>query len=119
MRGPEKSQAPGSVGTRLFLIGVTAELIPPSLCHTQALRRPGSSAVWVTESNITVVAALFGRLLGKRRAYAFTLAGIGLYVLLVGADPVAVRAGVMGGLYVTAHSQSRRPIPCLGSRSYA
>jgi competence protein ComEC len=76
------------------------------------VKTTGKSAVWVTESNITIVSALFaaafGRLLGKRRAYWFAIAGIVLYVLLVGADSAVVRAGVMGGLYVTALHLGRR-----------
>jgi competence protein ComEC len=71
-----------------------------------------SHIIVISGANITVVAALFartfGRLLGKRRAYVFTMAGIVLYVLLVGADAVVVRAGVMGGLYVTARHLGRR-----------
>ncbi len=71
-----------------------------------------SHIIVISGSNITLVAALFatsfGRLLGKRRAYWFTVAGITLYVLLVGADAAVVRAGVMGGLYVTARHLGRR-----------
>ena len=71
-----------------------------------------SHIIVISGANITIVAALFarifGRLLGKRRAYWFTMAGIMLYVLLVGADPVVVRAGVMGGLFVTALYLGRR-----------
>jgi competence protein ComEC len=66
----------------------------------------------VKESNITFVATLFaltfGLVLGKRRAYWFTLAGITVYVLLVGADAAVVRAGLMGGLFVTAMYLGRR-----------
>ena len=71
-----------------------------------------SHIIVISGANITIVAALFsqifGRLLGKRRAYGFTMAGIALYVLLVGADAVVVRAGVMGALYVTARHLGRR-----------
>lgn len=65
-----------------------------------------SHVLVISGSNITIVATLFalvfGRIVGKRRAYWFTIAGIGLYVLLVGAEPAVVRAGIMGGLFVTA-----------------
>jgi competence protein ComEC len=71
-----------------------------------------SHIIVISGANITIVAALFsrlfGRIVGKRRAYLFTVAGIVLYVLLVGADPVVVRAGVMGGLLVTATHLGRR-----------
>jgi competence protein ComEC len=71
-----------------------------------------SHIIVISGANITVVAALFasifGRLLGKRRAYWFTMVGIILYVLLVGADPVVIRAGVMGSLFVTALYLGRR-----------
>jgi competence protein ComEC len=65
-----------------------------------------SHIIVISGANITIVAGLFvylfGRLLGKRRAYWLAMAGILLYVLLVGADPVVVRAGVMGALFITA-----------------
>lgn len=71
-----------------------------------------SHIIVISGSNITFVATLFaltfGRILGKRRAYWFTIAGITLYVLLVGADAAVVRAGIMGGLFVTALYLGRR-----------
>jgi competence protein ComEC len=71
-----------------------------------------SHIIVISGANITIVATLFaltfGRILGKRRAYWFTMAGIALYVLLVGADAAVVRAGVMGGLLVTAIYLGRR-----------
>jgi competence protein ComEC len=71
-----------------------------------------SHIIVISGSNITFVATLFAlafsRLLGKRRAYWFTIAGITLYVLLVGADAAVVRAGIMGGLFVTALYLGRR-----------
>jgi competence protein ComEC len=45
---------------------------------------------------------LLGLLMGKRWAAWLTAAAVVLYVLLVGADPSALRAGVMGVLYVLA-----------------
>jgi len=60
----------------------------------------------ISGANLTIIAALFsrafGRLLGKRWAYWLTLGGVGLYVLLVGAEPAVARASLMAGLYLTA-----------------
>jgi competence protein ComEC len=71
-----------------------------------------SHIIVISGSNIAFVAALFalsfGRVLGRRRAYWFTLAGITLYVLLVGAEAAVVRAGLMGGLLITALYLGRR-----------
>ncbi len=71
-----------------------------------------SHIIVISGFNITIIAGLFsasfGRILGKRRAYWFTLAGILLYVLLVGGDAAVLRAGIMGGLYVTALQLGRR-----------
>ena len=71
-----------------------------------------SHIIVISGSNITFIATLFalafGRLLGRRRAYWLIIAGITLYVLLVGADAAVVRAGLMGGLFVTAIALGRR-----------
>jgi len=71
-----------------------------------------SHIIVISGANITFVASLFalsfGRLLGKRRAYWLTLGGILLYVLLVGADAVVIRAGLMGALFITAIYLGRR-----------
>jgi competence protein ComEC len=71
-----------------------------------------SHIIVISGSNITFIAALFAlafrRLLGPRRAYWLTIAGITLYVLLVGADAAVVRAGIMGVLFVTALALGRR-----------
>jgi competence protein ComEC len=71
-----------------------------------------SHIIVISGSNISLIARLFalafGQLLGKRRAYWLTLAGIGLYVLLVGADAAVIRAGLMGSLYLTALHLGRR-----------
>jgi len=65
-----------------------------------------SHVLVISGANLTIVAVLFsrvfGRLLGKRRAFWFTLGGVGLYVLLVGAEPAVARAALMAGLYLTA-----------------
>ena len=71
-----------------------------------------SHIIVISGANITIVAMLFsqfwGRIVGRRGAYWFTLIGIVLYVLLVGADAVVVRAGVMGVLFITALYLGRR-----------
>ena len=79
----------------------------------EAYNVTGTSHVLVISgANITIVATitatLFARVLGRRRAYWFTMAGIAVYVLLVGADAVVVRAGIMAGLFVSALYLGRR-----------
>ena len=61
----------------------------------------------------TLLALAFGRLLGQRRAYWLAIAGITLYVLLIGADAAVVRAGLVGGLFVTAITLGRRSTACV------
>lgn len=60
----------------------------------------------ISGSNIALLSGVLmgglSRLLGKRRAVWPTVIGVALYVLLVGADAAALRAGVMGILYVFA-----------------
>lgn len=60
----------------------------------------------ISGSNIALLSGVLmgglSRLLGKRRAAWPAIALITLYVLLVGADPAALRAGLMGCLYVFA-----------------
>ncbi len=93
-----------------ILLGIEAGI--PDRLYDDFNATGTSHIIVISGSNITLIAALFatsfGRLLGKRRAYWFTMAGIVLYVLLVGADAAVVRAGVMGGLYVTARHLGRR-----------
>lgn len=61
--------------------------------------------------NITILAAittaLFSRLLGARRGLWFTGIILGVYTLLVGADPSVIRAAVMGGLALLARMLGR------------
>lgn len=60
----------------------------------------------ISGSNIAllsgVIMSSLSRLLGRRRAVWPALALIAFYVLLVGADAAALRAGLMGGLYIFA-----------------
>ena len=93
-----------------ILLGIESG-IPPDL-YDKYNATGTSHIIVISGSNITFVATLFAltfsRILGKRRAYWFTIVGITLYVLLVGADAAVVRAGVMGGLFVTALYLGRR-----------
>jgi len=73
-----------------------------------------SHVIVISGSNIALVSAILLLLFAamtrgrKKLAALFTLAGIGLYVLLVGADAAVVRAGIMGGLYVIAMALNRQ-----------
>jgi len=70
-----------------------------------------SQIIVISGANIVIVSALiarvFGGLLGKRRATWFTLMGILLFVLFVGAEPPVIRSGLMGALYVVAQRLGR------------
>ena len=85
--------------------------IPPDL-YEKYNATGTSHVIVISGANISLVSGLFslifGRILGKRRAYWLTLVGIAAYVVLVGADAAVVRAGLMGGLYVTALYLGRR-----------
>lgn len=87
-----------------ILLGVESG-IDPAL-YDQFNRTGVSHIIVISGFNITIVAglmtALFGRLLGPKAAFWPVVAGIVLYVLLVGADAVVVRAGLMGILVVWA-----------------
>ena len=87
-----------------ILLGLRAGI--PQGLYDDFVATGASHVLVISGANITIVAALFsqvfGRILGKRRAYSFTVAGIVVYVLLVGADAAVVRAGLMGILWVTA-----------------
>ena len=65
-----------------------------------------SHVIVISGSNVAliagVLAGLFARLLGRRRALAPVLAGILAYALLVGGDMAVLRAALMGGLAMTA-----------------
>jgi competence protein ComEC len=79
----------------------------------EAFKATGTTHVIVISgSNIAllsgVIMAALSRVLGKRRAAFPAIAGIMLYVLLVGADAAALRAGVMGSLFILAIYFGRR-----------
>ncbi|MBP9072271.1 MAG: ComEC/Rec2 family competence protein, partial [Caldilineaceae bacterium] len=70
-----------------------------------------SHVIVISGSNVALVAgvlmAIFQRVLGRRRSILPTLAGIGLYALLVGGDAAVLRAALMGGLFVWATAINR------------
>ena len=87
-----------------MLLGIEGG-IPPEV--DEAFRATGTTHVIVISgSNIAlltgVLMGLLGLLIGKRRAAWPTAVAVVLYVLLVGADPSALRAGVMGVLFMFA-----------------
>lgn len=92
-----------------IVLGIKAGI--PKTLYDEYNATGTSHIIVISGSNISLVARLFalsfGQLLGKRRAYWLTLAGIALYVLLVGADAAVVRAGLMGGLYATGRHLGR------------
>lgn len=55
-----------------------------------------------------LLAAVFGRLLGPRNGAIVAVVGLGLYTVLVGADPAVVRAAIMGGFALFARKVGRR-----------
>jgi competence protein ComEC len=79
----------------------------------EAFKATGTTHVIVISgSNIALLSGVLmaglSRVLGKRRAAFPAIAGIILYVLLVGADAAALRAGLMGGLFIMAIYFGRR-----------
>lgn len=87
-----------------MLLGIESG-IPPDV--DEAFTATGTTHVIVISgSNIALLSGVImgslSRLLGRRRAVWPALALITFYVLLVGADAAALRAGLMGGLYIFA-----------------
>ena len=79
----------------------------------EAFKATGTTHVIVISgSNIALLSGVLmaglSRVLGKRRAAFPAIAGIALYVLLVGADAAALRAGLMGSLFILAIYFGRR-----------
>jgi competence protein ComEC len=93
-----------------ILLGIRSSI--PRTLYEDYNRTGTSHIIVISGANIMIVAAVFTRgfgwLLGKRKAFWLTQAGIAFYILLVGADPVVVRAGIMGSLLVTAVYLGRR-----------
>ncbi len=71
-----------------------------------------SHIIAISGFNVAIVsgmfAALFGRLLGRRRGALAAMISIALYTLLVGASASVVRAAIMAGLAVFAAQIGRR-----------
>ncbi len=73
-----------------------------------------SHVIVISGSNIALVSGIllllftWGLRGRKKLAALFSLIGIGLYTLLVGADAAVVRAAIMGGLYVLAIAFNRQ-----------
>jgi ComEC/Rec2-related protein len=93
-----------------MLLGIE-DGIPPEV--QEAFQETGTSHVIVISgSNIALLAgvllALLGRLIGRIRAVIPVIVVIILYVLLVGAGPAALRAGLMGALFVGAIGLGRQ-----------
>ena len=104
-----------------ILLGI-AHATPPDL--DEDFRTTGISHIVVISGfNIAIVAALFLRLgeplFGPRGAAVFATAGIGIYTILVGAEPSVVRAAIMGTVYVMAQSLLGRPNWAIGSLFFA
>ncbi len=92
-----------------MLLGIESG-IPPAV--DEAFKATGTAHVIVISgSNIAlftgVLMGLLGRRVGKARAALPVALAVVLYVLLVGADPPALRAGIMGILYVIAAALGR------------
>ena len=80
---------------------------------SDAFKATGTTHVIVISgSNIALLSGVLmaglSQVLGKRRAAFPAIAGIALYVLLVGADAAALRAGLMGILFILAIYLGRR-----------
>ena len=80
---------------------------------SEAFKATGTTHVIVISgSNIALLSGVLmaglSQVLGKRRAAFPAIAGIALYVLLVGADAAALRAGLMGILFILAIYLGRR-----------
>lgn len=100
-----------------ILLG-TGNLLPPDL--EEDFRRTGLTHIIVISGyNISILAgilvSLSEPLAGRRRAVYIALAGILLFVLLVGPDPPVIRAAIMGALYLIVDRLLGRPYFAIGS----
>lgn len=93
-----------------ILLGVETGI--PKDLYDQFNRTGTSHIIVISGFNITIIAglmaAVFGRLMGKRRAFYAVVAGIAFYTLLVGAEAAVTRAAIMGGLCAWAAYLGRR-----------
>jgi competence protein ComEC len=92
------------------LFGVESE-IPADV--RDAFDRTGTShIIAISGMNITILAgamvATASRWLGPRRGSVFAGLAIGVYTIMVGADPAVVRAALMGGLALLARMLGRQ-----------
>ena len=96
-----------------ILLGVESGIPLPV---QEAFKDTGTShIIAISGFNITILAglfaAIFGRLLGKRRRFlgaGLSISAISAYTVLVGAEAAVVRAAIMGGLSVFARQVGRR-----------
>ncbi len=96
-----------------ILLGVETGIPEPV---QQAFQATGTShIIAISGFNITILAGLFStlfvRLLGKRRRFlaaGLSVAAIGLYTVLVGAEAAVVRAALMGALALFARQVGRQ-----------
>ena len=93
-----------------ILLGVETG-IPKSVA--QAFKETGTThIIAISGFNMAIVAALFmgifGELFGPQRGALAAALGLGLYTILVGADPAVVRAAIMGVLALFARQVGRR-----------
>jgi competence protein ComEC len=93
-----------------MLLGIEAGI--PDELYEQFNLTGTSHVIVISGSNVALIAGVlmaFGvRLFGRRRALLPTLAGIGLYAMLVGGDAAVLRAALMGGLFVVAAAINRQ-----------
>ena len=93
-----------------ILLGVETGIPEPV---AQAFKETGTThIIAISGFNMAIVSALFvgifGRLLGYRKGAIAAVIGLGLYTILVGADPAVVRAAIMGSLALFARQVGRR-----------
>ena len=93
-----------------MLLGIEAGI--PDALYDQFNLTGTSHVIVISGSNVAVVAgvlmALGIRLFGRRGALWPTMAGLGLYAVLVGGDAAVLRAALMGGLFVVASVLGRQ-----------
>ncbi len=93
-----------------ILLGLEQDIAPDLY---EAFRATGTAHIIVISGfNLTVLAALVirltGRVLGRSWGALAAAGALGLYTLLVGADPAVLRAALMAGLGLLARQVGRR-----------
>jgi len=103
MRSPEGALLQGIV------LGIRAEI--PADLYEEFNVTATSHVLVISGANVVIVTALLsralGRALGRRTGYWLTMAGLSIYILLVGAEMPVLRAGIMVGLYLTGRQLGR------------